>query len=341
MFARVVTIFLALLVAACGDHDARAPFTDSRIPPSLAAADWPPEGWTWGLVRSGDAPPQRYGMAGPDAVPRGQTLILPGYGEAAEDYYRLARALTARGYVVWVLDGAGQGGSGRISGTRDLGHLDDFEGDIANIGAMIDKALPSDTPGPVILVASSSAGDLALRRLQRGANVTGLVLLAPTRRAPTTGANLPTRNNVLWARRLLLGRLRAHGQAGWSSVGPHREPGLAPQTYQAWRQANPDLRMGGPSYDWLAAFEDLQAQVNRDGLGGVRAPSLILGSTDSPKTDSDLRDRLCRGLPRCFQRAFSGQDDADRQIVSFVETLTVQGLVTPGAHSLPKARAGD
>ncbi len=340
MFARVMTLFLAVLLAACGGRDARAPFTDSRIPPSLAAADWPPDGWTWGLIRSGAAPPQRYGVAGPDGVSRGQVLILPGYGEAAEDEYRLARSLTRRGYVVWVLDGAGQGGSGRLSGVRDLGHLDDFDGDVAAVRAMIDQALPSDTPGPVILVASSTASDIALQSLQRGATIAGLVLLAPTRRPPTTGAPSPDQSTITWARRLFLSHLRARGQVGWSSMGPRLRPGLAPQTQQAWRAANPDLRMGGPSYGWLAAFKDLQASVARDGLAGVQAPGLILGPENDLTADSVLRDDLCRALPRCVQGAFLGQEDADRRIVSFVETLTVQQEVTPGGHGLPKAPAG-
>ena len=48
---------LALLLSACRIDDAREPFTDSQIPPGLEERFYPPEGWTWGLVKAGAETP--------------------------------------------------------------------------------------------------------------------------------------------------------------------------------------------------------------------------------------------------------------------------------------------
>ena len=332
MGTRGAILALMLLLAACRGNDAREPFTDNRIPPSLGPADWPPTGWTWGLVQTGREPPQRYGVAAPDDLIRGQVLILPGYGQSAEDEYRLARALVAHRFVVWVLDGAGQGGSGRVSGTRDLGQVESFAPDLTAIEAMIERVTPSDASGPLILVAQAEAAPLALRRLQLGARVTGVVLLDPMAVDPTGGAAPAHEQIIAWARRVGLGRLRAQGGGAWSSGGPEIGAGLSPAAHRAWRTANPDLRMGGPSYDWLAAYHRLRAETDAGGLAGVTIPSLVLGADE----DGRERDRLCRALPRCVQQRFDGQDAADQAIVSFAETLAVQGMVTPKWHALSK-----
>jgi lysophospholipase len=96
--ARALLAALALLLAACGRvDDARAPFLESRTPPSLAGRFYPPEGWAWGLVKPGAYPEQRYGVGSPPVVPRADVLIVPGFGESAETWFETAGDLIARG----------------------------------------------------------------------------------------------------------------------------------------------------------------------------------------------------------------------------------------------------
>ena len=72
MRRRLSAVALALVpilaVSACGDGAARAPFADSRTPPALGSRFYPPRGWTWGYVRSGEGLAQRYGVAAPPAA---------------------------------------------------------------------------------------------------------------------------------------------------------------------------------------------------------------------------------------------------------------------------------
>jgi hypothetical protein len=192
----------------------------------------------------------------------------------------------------------------------------------------------------VFLVASTTASALALRRAQLGAAITGLVLIDPVRRAPTPWTNPPDPTTVHWAKALFLSRLRARGQQGWSSNGPDPATPLSPEVHRAWRAANPDLRVGGPTYGWLASFQTLQDQVQAGGLTGLRTPSLILGPTAGAHSDSAWRDQLCRALPRCVQAVYGDADEADKRVLNFVETLAVQAVVIPDGHSLPKRPMG-
>ena len=53
---------------------------------------------------------------------------------------RRARDLRASGYTVWVLEGVGQGGSGR-GGKGGPGEVSTFDADAAGVRAMIDRDL--------------------------------------------------------------------------------------------------------------------------------------------------------------------------------------------------------
>ena len=117
---RAPLLCLALLLTACGQGGGREPFTDSRTPPGLASRFLAPEGWAWGLAQAEGFPAQRYGVSSPSTGPVAHIVVLPGYGESAEAWFETARDFNARGYTVWVLEGAGQGGSGRFTGARDV-----------------------------------------------------------------------------------------------------------------------------------------------------------------------------------------------------------------------------
>jgi lysophospholipase len=232
---------LALLLTACGQDGGREPFTDSRTPPGLASRFLAPEGWAWGLVQAGDHPAQRYGVSSPSTGPVAHIVILPGYGESAEAWFETARDFNARGYTVWVLEGAGQGGSGRFTGARDVGHIPDMEPDLLAVKALLRVVVPDDGK-PVILVGERSGAPVAILAAQRGFGGDALVLLSPWKPAgagPHDGL----------ANRLGLGGLREPWAARWSQGAPPPPSGDAHRAgVQAlWQKVNPDLRMGSPS----------------------------------------------------------------------------------------------
>ncbi len=288
MLRRVAALAVLLLLAACGRAGERAPFTDSRLPPGLAQSGWPPAGWTWGLIQIRKDPPQRYGVAPAGDTTRAQVLILPGYGGLAEEEFAAARDFGGRGYAVWVLEGQGQGGSGRFVRPRDLGYVRGFDGDVGSIRQIVNTAINPTATAPLVAIAEGTAAPEALRAEQEGLpGVSGLILADPRFWAPGPPVDP---GKARWMTRLGFGAARAPGQPPW------RRDMVDPDTVRHdWQTANPDLRMGGPSYAWIAAFDDLIGQLQLSDWRRVTLPVLIL---QTGRPDSVVQ-RLCHLMPRC------------------------------------------
>jgi len=319
MFRRGVLLGLVLLLSACGGQDPRAPFTESRIPPGLAQKYWPPEGWAWGLIQVGKDPPQRYGVLGPTMAPRAQVLILPGYGDFAESWYATAADFARRGYTVWVLDGAGQGGSGRWTGPRDLGHVPSFDGDGAAISQMVAQVIRPRGGQPLVVLADGTAGPLAARSFSAGQlPASALILTSPSLIAPGGAAVSPPVGAV---RRLGLGALRAPGTHGWDRGDPPGRRDSPAAIRHAWQTANPDLRMGGPSLNWLAALGALDHD-----MANARPPTgapqvLILADQAWIGREAGRWAQICKALGRCVQTVTTSSDDALAREVAVIEGL--------------------
>jgi lysophospholipase len=292
MLRRAAILALLLLLAACGRSSERDAFTDSRLPPGLAQSGWPPAGWTWGLIRIRHDPPQRYGVAPANDIARAQLLMLPGYGGVAEEDFAAASDFAGRDYAVWVLEGQGQGGSGRYVTPRDLGYVRGFDGDVGSIRQMVAAAIAPTPAEPLVVIADGTAAPEALRAAQEGlAGVSSLILTDPRFWPPGPPVDP---GKARWMKRLGFGARRAPGQAAW------RRDAVGSDTVRhAWQTANPDLRMGGPSYDWIASFNDLIAQLQPGDWRRVALPVLIL---ETGRPDA-VAQRFCGLMPHCRIRA--------------------------------------
>jgi lysophospholipase len=285
-----------LLLAACRIDDARAPFTDSQIPPGLETRFYPPEGWAWGLVKPGTGPAARYGVGAPPWRPRADVLILTGWEEPAEAWFETVRSLNADGYVVWVLEPAGAGGSGRYGLPRDLRHAPSLAPDVEAAKAMAAQVIARR---PLIVVGAGSAAPTALSAVAGGLKAEGLILTSPQLEPPPD----PDRGQLM--RTLMLGGMRAPGAKGWARDGPDdvalglTHDAARGRVRPAWQTANPDLRLGGPSYAWNVAFAAATAQA-LGGAGRVGGPTLIL----APDRDLGPSKSLCRRLNHCTLQPF-------------------------------------
>jgi lysophospholipase len=285
----------ALCLAACGrGAQDLQPFADSQVPPTLAERFMPPDGWAWGFLSVGDAPVQRYGVSAPPGVaPRGAFIILPGYGETAEAWFETARDLNAAGYNVWVLEGAGQGGSERLAGPRDVGFTRDMEGDVRAVRALLRVVVRAPAHTPVVLLVSGAAAPVGLRAAELDPFGLSRVVLSDPQALPrpSGGFELP-----------FLGAMRAAGQGEWRRPEP---ADLSPRRGAAarWTIANPDLRIGGYSWGYLHAWDRLTAEATAQRrVTRARTPILLLKRVSSPF------DRACRLVPRCEARPLAAND---------------------------------
>jgi len=282
-------------LGGCSGGDDPSPFADSRTPPGLAERFYPPEGWAWGYVQVGDGPVQRYGVAAGAGAPIARVLILPDYGQSAETWFETIGELNRRGCTVWVLEGVGQGGSGRLTRTRDLGHVRDFDADIAGARAMAESVVRPWRGTPLIVLGEGVGAAIAVRAVAQGLAADGVVLS----QAALDAAAAPDEEGLARLRWLGLGATRAPDRRAWPPGAlANRTAGERWRVAAAerWRRTNPDLRMAGPSLDWIAA----QGENNRlagEALDQLAVPVLV------------TRTRLetsCRGLARCRTVGLTG-----------------------------------
>ena len=290
---RVLALAAAVLLASCGRGDPKEPFTDSRAPPGGDSRFLAPDGWAWGLVKIGDAPAARYGVSSPRGTPHADVLILTSYGEPGEVWFETARELNDKGYVVWVIDPVGQGGSGRYSRLRDLGYAESLAPDVWAAGAMVQKVIRRR---PLVVMASGTSAPVALQAIVAAPGVDGLILTSP-RLSPDAS---PSTSDAASRQRLGLGWLRADLHGGWSRKGPDdRALGLTHDAARgrlrlAWQTANPDLRMGSPSWSWITAFSDA-AKTAETAETSVSIPTLIL----QPDAGAGAAAAACKRIAHC------------------------------------------
>lgn len=286
---------LVVSLVACSRDGAREPFAESRTPASLAPRFYPPEGWAWGYVGIGEKPVQRYGVASTRRVPVANVVIVPGYGETAEIWFETASDLIGRGYTVWVLDRAGQGGSERYTTPRDLGHAPTFDPDVAALRELVRVVVRPSPDTPLVLLTQTDGAVVALLAIRSGLKADGIVASSPRLADPP-----PAR---------MLGAVRRPdappaGWKGWSRDIP--DDLAAERTHDAWRgrvgqawmTANPDLRLAGPSLGWTKGYE-AASRALESAAPQVRSPVLML----NPDPDSAA---LCARLPACSELPFPG-----------------------------------
>ena len=294
---RALALGAAALLASCGRGDPKEPFTDSRAPSGVESRFLAPDGWAWGLVKIGDAPPARYGVSSPGGTPHADVLILTSYGEPAEAWFETAHDLNDKGYVVWVIESVGQGGSGRYSRLRDLGYAESLAPDVWATGAMVQKVIRRR---PLIVLASGTSAPVALQAVVATPGVDGVILTSPRLSADAS----PSASDAASRQRLGLGWLRADLHGGWSRKEPDdRALGLTHDAARgrlrlAWQTANPDLRMGSPSWSWITAFADASKSAEA-AEPKVSVPVLIL----QPDSGAGTAAAACKRMAQCTLEA--------------------------------------
>ncbi|CAN7352249.1 alpha/beta hydrolase [Phenylobacterium sp. LjRoot164] len=290
---------LVLSLAACGRDGGREPFAESRTPGSLAPRFYPPEGWAWGYIGIGDQPLQRYGVASTRRVPVATVVIVPGYGETAEVWFETASDLIEHGCTVWILDRAGQGGSGRYVLPRDLGFAPSFDPEVAALRELVRVVVRPPPETPLVLLTQADGAVVALSAVRSGLKVDGVIASSPQIADPPEKA--------------LLGPVRRASSppAGWKPWSRETANDTsAGRTHDAWRgdvghawmTANPDLRLTGPSLGWTNAFETA-SRVLESGARQVRTPVLMINP-------GRRADAFCRQLAECRTSTLAGAHSA-------------------------------
>ncbi len=221
---------------------------------------------------------------------RGTCVLLNGQTEFIEKYFEVIDELRARGFAVATMDWRGQGGSDRL--LRDdhrksfVGDFSDYDQDLDTLMHWIVRPMLKAGEKPVAL-AHSMGGHNLLRHLTRHPTAFHACVL----NAPMIAISL--RGKFEWLVRTVTAfevwRRNAGGWV-WGMEGrdPHRvtfETQLVtsdPQRFervQMLLREQPDLRLAGATWGWLAAAMRSMAWLRAPGRAeAITTPLLVVGA---------------------------------------------------------------
>ena len=182
-------------------------------------------------------------------------LILPGRTEYIEKYGELVRDLGAAGWGALVVDWRGQGLGDRALRDPLCGHIGDFAEFQRDLDAVL-TAAEDLAPGPLLWIAHSMGGCIALRGLMRGKTPPAVAFSAPM-----LGLPLPPVQAALL--RLVTPLARLLGA----------DTGYAPTTGPAYGLTSMSFEVNNLTTD-RAQFDRMKAQVLTDTRLSLGGPSL-------------------------------------------------------------------
>ncbi|MEM7729006.1 MAG: alpha/beta hydrolase [Pseudomonadota bacterium] len=204
-----------------------------------------------------------------DTEARGTIFFSPGRTEFIEKYLESVDDLTRRGFWVVMVDPRGQGLSGRLLDDRLKSYVRTFQDYADDLGWVCD-AIGGQCPKPHLAMGHSMGGTIVLQAVLSGTLSPSVVICS----APMLGL-MDVDNFVL------TGGIRALSALGLSrrNLPFQKQRGGLPVAfadnkltsdkvrYARWAsffQNTPRLRVGEPTFGWIAAALDSMAFINRN-----------------------------------------------------------------------------
>jgi alpha-beta hydrolase superfamily lysophospholipase len=239
----------------------------------------------------------------PAPAPCGRLLFQTGRGDIFEKYLETLAHLHAAGWSVTAFDWRGQGGSGRLSPDQHVGHVSDFAVYDSDLAAFWADWM-AQGEGPTVILGHSMAGMMVMRALaDRSISPDAAILVAPMIGLKSPVGAVLAGKVARW--------MTAHGdpaRAAWRTnerpgsmasrqtllthdVGRYRDEGW-------WQDRHPELRLGPPSWAWLAQGFAGQAALAADPrIEAIDTPVLMLVAEADKLVDPRAALRLADRLP--------------------------------------------
>jgi lysophospholipase len=226
--------------------------------------------------------------ADPMVAERGVCVLLNGQTEFIEKYFEVIDELRGRGFSVATMDWRGQGGSERLIADARKSFVRDFAEYDDDLDTLMEKVVAPMAAGarPVAL-AHSMGGHVLLRGLVRKPGRFAACAFS----APMIGISF--RGQREWLVRLVTAAQNRRGnREGWVWGMEKRDPFRVtfatqlvtsdPQRFERTQmllRQQPDMRMAGATWGWLAAAMASIAWLTAPGRAeSIAAPLLIAGA---------------------------------------------------------------
>ncbi len=253
----------------------------------------------------------RYGIWPCGKKRLGTVLLLAGRSEFMEKYAEPVGGLTKRGYDVYSLDWRGQGLSDRALPDRHKGHVGDFNDFVRDLREFYDRILEPAVSRPLILLAHSMGGHVAVRFAHDFPGAVDRMILS----SPMLGINFSPVPKFLVRCLVRVMSMGGLSRAYAPGNGPYRVSRQRfknnPLTSDYHRfmdhvdavKRNPDLAVGGVTYGWLAAALDSIDLVGRPGYAeAVKTPTLMAIAENDRIVSRKAQETLCARMPFCTTR---------------------------------------
>jgi len=218
---------------------------------------------------------------------KGSVILLGGRKEFMEKYADTIEELKQRQFDVYSMDWRGQGLSTRLLANRHKGHINDYREYIGDLHYFINSIVKPVAIPPLIILAHSMGGHIALRFLHDFPEAADKAALT----SPMIDLLVP--QFPKWLIRLAARFVSGIGCAGAYSAGSRdysfqsikfegnlltSDPVRFMDEHKAIAE-NPELALGGVTYGWLAAtFRSINTLSDADYAGKIKTPVLIVSA---------------------------------------------------------------
>jgi lysophospholipase len=253
--------------------------------------------------------------------PKGSILWLGGRGDIFEKYIEMLDGWSQEGWSITSFDWRGQGGSGRVGGNPNVGHIADYAAWIDDLADFY-TAWSARAPGPHIVMGHSMGGHLVLRALvERRIAPDKAVLVAPMLGFESGIIPFPV---AFWVARVMA-QIRNELRPAWKSNEKPSPPNASRRGYLThdndryddelwWKAKDPSLALGPPSWSWLSAAYSSIAGLNRaGGVEQVTTPILILCAEEDQLVSARAIHKIAVRLPNATLVVFG--DDTAHEIL--------------------------
>jgi len=271
----------------------------------------------------------RYGIwYSPKEKQKGSILLLNGRREFMEKYSETIEELNHEGFNVYSFDWRGQGLSSRMLANRHKGFIDDYDVYLSDLDMFITKIVKPDSVHPLIIIAHSMGGHIALRFMHDHPDVADMAVLA----SPMIDIfrSNPFRVFVKLITRIAIKTGFSHSYAmGSGDYTDEKFKGNEltsdPVRFMDSKKAitkNPYLALGGATYGWLSATLKSTDILTQPGFAAKITASILMVIAGNDKIVSiKAQKKFCTMLPNCRLKEIS---DARHEI--FKETDAVRSI---------------
>ncbi len=266
------------------------------------------------------------------ASPRGSILFMPGRGDLYEKYLETFAHFHENGWNITASDWRGQAGSGRMTDSQYVGHIEDFSVWIQDLRYFFARWKAS-TPGPHVIMGHSMGGHLVARALiEKAADADAAILIAPM--LGMRGLNLPLPIGHFITR--IMKRLGDPKRPAWKVSEKPASPLEIRQSLLTndddryadelfWWGKRPELVMGPASWTWVErAYASARFIRGPGQWEGVEVPVYVVAtSADELVRHRNIEEAVER-MPRAEMLEFG--EEAAHEILREVDAVRDKAL---------------